>query len=167
MRNLLSIALFLSFSLLSFGQKNSDIAYIDLNNILTNLPVTDSIQAALEAERTEFEGAFQEMNAEYTKFLDEFQENQDTYSDLIKQTKNSELLDKQKRIQEFEQNANNALQQHNAEMIQPVYAKISEAVTKISKDKGIDYVIDLSKGAVVYTSEEALNLDDLVIDIVK
>ncbi|MDX2415722.1 MAG: OmpH family outer membrane protein [Bacteroidales bacterium] len=167
MRNLLVASLFFSLSLLSFGQKNASIAYIDLNNILNSLPVTDSIQAALEAERIEFEGAFQEMNTEYNKFLDEFQKNQETYSELIKQTKSGELLDKQKRLNEFEQNANNALQQHNSEMIQPVYAKISEAIKKISEEKNIDYVIDLSKGSVVYTSETALKLDDLVIAIVK
>ena len=167
MKSLIVITLFLSISLVSFSQKNANIAYIDLNYIINNLPVTDSIQTALDDKRTEFENAFQEMNDEYNKFLDDFQKTQDTYSELIKQTRSAELFDKQARLQEFEKNANNALQQFNDEMIQPVYAKITEAIRLVSEEKKIDYVIDLSKGSVVYTSKDALNINQDVIDLVK
>lgn len=154
-------------SLVSFGQKNSDIAYINLNEIMLALPVTDSIQKVLEAERLEFEQLFEEMNVEYNKMFEDFQAKQDTYSDLVKKTKGEDLLAKQNRLTQFEQNANNTLQQHNIEMLQPVYQKIQNAIDKISKEKGIDYVIDLSKGTVVYTSPEAVNLNEEIIALVK
>lgn len=38
----------------------------------------------------------------------------------------NEILDKQKRLQEFEQNANSTLQQRNRELMQPIYSKIME-----------------------------------------
>lgn len=131
------------------------------------LPVTDSIQKVIDAERMELEKVYEEMTVEYNKVLEEFQANQDTYSELIKKTKGDELISKQTRLQQFEQDANNSLQQHNIEMIQPVYAKINTAIQKLSKEKGIDYVIDLAKEAVVFTSEDAVNLNEEVIALVK
>lgn len=167
MKNIITATILLAMSLVSFGQKNSDIAYINLNEIMLALPVTDSIQKVLEAERLEFEQLFEEMNVEYNKMFEDFQAKQDTYSDLVKKTKGEDLLAKQNRLTQFEQNANNTLQQHNIEMLQPVYQKIQNAIDKISKEKGIDYVIDLSKGTVVYTSPEAVNLNEEIIALVK
>lgn len=167
MKKLIIATLLLGISLVSFGQKNSDIAYINLNEIMAALPVTDSIQKVIDAERMELEKVYEEMTVEYNKVLEEFQANQDTYSELIKKTKGDELISKQTRLQQFEQDANNSLQQHNIEMIQPVYAKINTAIQKLSKEKGIDYVIDLAKEAVVFTSEDAVNLNEEVIALVK
>ncbi|MEE4115787.1 MAG: OmpH family outer membrane protein [Marinilabiliaceae bacterium] len=167
MKNIITVTILLAMSLVSFGQKNSDIAYINLNEIMIALPVTDSIQKVLEAERLEFEQVFEEMNVEYNKMFEDYQEKQDTYSELVKKTKGEDLLAKQNRLTQFEQNANNTLQQHNMEMLQPVYQKIQNAIDKVSKEKGIDYVIDLSKGTVVYTSPEAVNLNEAIIALVK
>ena len=167
MKNLITAAILFSLSLVSFGQKNSDIAYININEILTALPVTDSIQKVIEAEKLEFEKLYEEMTTDYNKIFEEFQNNQDTYSDLIKKTKSEELIAKQTRISTFEQNANNTLQQHNLELLQPVYNKINQAIQKLAKEKGIDYVIDLANGAVIYTSEEAVNLNEEIIALVK
>lgn len=167
MKNIITATILLAMSLVSFGQKNSDIAYINLNEIMIALPVTDSIQKVLEAERLEFEQVFEEMNVEYNKMFEDYQEKQDTYSELVKKTKGEDLLAKQNRLTQFEQNANNTLQQHNIEMLQPVYQKIQNAIDKVSKEKGIDYVIDLSKGTVVYTSPEAVNLNEEIIALVK
>lgn len=167
MKKLIIATLITGISLLSFGQKNSDIAYINLNEIMAALPVTDSIQKVIEAERLELEKVYEEMSVEYNNLLNDFQAKQDTYSELIKKTKGDELISKQTRLQQFEQNANSTLQQHNFDLLQPVYEKINDAIKKLSNEKGIDYVIDLAKGAVVFTSDDAVNLNEEVIALVK
>ena len=45
------------------------------------------------------------MSSVYNKMFDDYEKSQSTYSDLVKKTKEAELLDKQKRLEEFEQNA--------------------------------------------------------------
>lgn len=90
-----------------------------------------------------------------------------TFSELVKKTKESEILDKQKRLQEFEQNASITLQQRNLDLYQPIYAKIIKAIEKVATENGFAYILDLSKGSVVFTSKDSQNINLLVLKLLK
>ena len=61
MKTFITATLLLGLGLVTYGQKNSNIAYINLNEIMLALPVTDSIQKALEEKRLEYEKVFEDM----------------------------------------------------------------------------------------------------------
>src|SRR5665647_1253237 len=90
-----------------------------------------------------------------------------TYSEIIRKTKETELLDKEKRIQEFEQNAQTNLQKRNSELVQPILDKVLKAVDKVAAENGFTYILDVSKGSVIYTSKDSQNINDLVLKILK
>jgi outer membrane protein len=84
----------------------------------------------------------------------------DTYSkesknltDIVKKTKEQEIMDMQRRMQEFQTSAQQQLQDKQVELFQPVYAKVDKAVKEVGKENGFVYVFDIAKGALLYFDE--------------
>jgi outer membrane protein len=157
----------ISFAGTSFSQSSLKMGHVDINEIMVSLPEKDSAQVKLDKERKEIESTYEEMQVIYNKLVDDYQKGQNTYSELVKKAKESEILDKQKRLQEFEQNASITLQQRNVELIQPIYQRIIKAIEKIATENGFTYILDVSKGSVVFTSKESQNLNQLVLKLLK
>ena len=161
------IAALVCIPLSSFSQANLKIGYIDLTKIMEALPEKDSAAAVLEKETKEYQSTFDDMSGVYNKMLDDYQKVQSTLSEPVKKNKEAELLDKEKRLQEFEQNASTALQKRNSELIQPILDKVLKAVDKVAGENGFTFILDVSKGSVVYTSKDSQNINPLVLKILK
>jgi outer membrane protein len=86
---------------------------------------------------------------------------------LEKKTKEDELVDKQKRLSEFEQNASATLQNRNSELVKPIVEKINKAINKVATENGFTYILDISKGSVVFVSKESQNITQLVLKMLK
>jgi outer membrane protein len=121
----------------------------------------------LEKETKEIQSTYDEMSVVYNKILDDYEKGQSTYPELVKKNKESELLDKEKRLHEFEQNASTTLQKRNSELIQPIINKILKAIDKVAAENGFTYILDVSKGSVVYTSKDSQNINQLVLKVLK
>jgi|SRR5450759_1614163 len=157
----------LSISMTAFSQTVLKIGHVDIAEIMAALPQRDSAAAVLEKETKEYQSTFEEMTTVYNKMLDDYEKGQSTYSALVKKNKESELMDKEKRLQEFQQNATTALQKRNTDLIQPIFDKIIKAISKVATDNGFTYILDVSKGAVVFTSKDSQNIDQLVLKVLK
>ena len=107
------------------------------------------------------------MTVEYNKLLDEYQKGLSGYAELVKKTKEAELIDKQKRLAEFEQNAAATLEKRNTELIQPIYDKIIKAIERVATENGFTYILDTGKGSVVFTSKESQNINSMVLKLLK
>jgi outer membrane protein len=157
----------ISLSLTCFSQTTLKIGHVDIAELLAALPERDSAAAVLAKESKEIQSTYDQMTEIYNKLLDDYDKNQATYSEIIKKNKESELLDKEKRLQEFEQNSSTAMQKRNSELIQPILDKILKAINKVAADNGFTYILDVSKGSVVYSSKDSQNLNPLVLKILK
>ena len=74
-----------------------------------------------------------------------------------------ELQGFERNIQEAEQNAGLELQKKQAELLQPIIVKAKNAVVKVAKAKGYQYVLDASEGGGVILAEGY----DLLADVKK
>jgi len=157
----------LSFSAVSNSQNPLKIGHVDIMKILSELPERDSAQVVLDRETKEIEASYEEMQVIYNKLVDDYTKGQSTYSEIVKKAKEDEILDKQKRLQEFERNATATLQKRNTELIQPIYDKIIKAIEKIATQNNFTYILDLSKGSIAFTSKDSQNIDQLVLNILK
>ena len=92
-----------------------------------------------------------------------FQDNQNTWSPLVKQTKQSELIDKQNRITRFSQSANEQLQMRNAELFQPIYDRIQKAIDQVSAEGKFTYILDISSGAILFKSTTSFDIQPQVL----
>ena len=157
----------LFFTGTSYSQSQLKIGHVDVMKILSELPERDSAQLVLKKETKEIESSFEEMQIIYNKLVDDYTKGLSTYSELVKKAKEDEILDKQKRLQEFEQNATATLQKRNTELLQPIYEKIIKTIEKVATQNGFTYILDVSKGSIVFTSQDSQNIDSLVLALLK
>ena len=70
-------------------------------------------------------------------------------------------------MSDFEQYASTTLQNRNAELIKPIVEKINKAIDRVATENGFTYILDLSKGSVVFTSKDSQNISPLVLKTLK
>ena len=126
------------------------------------MPETDSAQKQLEKVAMDHDLAIEEMSVEFNKKLEDYNANYSTYSDLVKASKEAELQDMQKRIQAYQQNAEQDMQRQRMELFQPIQEKAISAVNEIAKEKGFTYVIDSGTGVLVFVADDAVDILPLV-----
>jgi len=129
-----------------FGHINSD-------ELIQSMPEYDSATVKLEKFRKELVNALELMQVEFNNKTDVYQKAAKTLSDVVKQTKEQELMDMQKRIQDFQTNAQTQLQNKQSEVFQPIYTKVDKAIKDVGKENGFFYVFDVAKGALLYFDE--------------
>ncbi len=151
----------------AYSQNSLKIGHVDIAQILAQLPARDSAAAKLNKETKEMQSTYDEMAVVYNKLLDDYEKDQISYSEPVKKSKESELLDKEKRLKEFEQNASENLQKRNSELIQPILNDIIKAVNKVATENNFTYILDVSKGSVVFTSNDSQDINPLVMQILK
>ena len=139
-----------------FGHINSD-------ELIQAMPEYDSATVKLEKYRKELVNALELMTVELNTKNDAYQKESKNLSDIVKQTKEQELMDMNKRIQDFQTNAQTQLQNKQTEVFQPIYARVDKAIKDVGKENGFLYVFDVAKGALLYFDEtKSINVMPLV-----
>lgn len=131
---------------LKFGHINSD-------ELIQSMPDYDSATVKLDNFRKELVNALELMTVELNNKNEAYQKESKNLSDIVKQTKEQELIDMNKRIQDFQTNAQTQLQNKQAEVFQPIYAKVDKAIKDVGKENGFLYVFDVAKGSLLYFDE--------------
>ena len=130
-------------------------AHINNDELIQSMPEYDSATVKLEKFRKELVNALELMSVELNTKNEAYQKDAKNLSDIVKQTKEQELGDMNKRIQDFQNNAQQQLQSKQAELFQPIVAKVDKAIKDIGKENGFLYVFDvsLSKATLLYFDE--------------
>ena len=139
------------------GQKaiaqNVKFGHINSDELIQAMPEFDSATVQLENFRKELVNALELMSVELNNKSDSYQKESKNYTDIVKQTKEQELVDMNRRIQEFQTNAQTQLQEKQSSLFQPIYAKVDKAIKDVGKENGFIYVFDVAKGSLLYFDE--------------
>ena len=133
------------FSTSLFAQK---IGYINTDEIITNMKETHDAYTQLEAYAKDLQAQAETIQVEFNNKYQEFQKGYDTMSDAVKQLKEKELTDLNTRIQEFQQVAQQDLQNKENELLAPIYEKVKTTIDEVAKAGG--YTLILPGGALIY-----------------
>jgi outer membrane protein len=109
------------------------------------------------------EKMYEEMIIEHENSIKDYEQKKATYSEFVRSEKEKALMEMAGKIQQFNQNANQQLQQRNMELLQPVYKKINAAIEKVAMTNNFTYILDLSNGSVAYYSPSSENINPLVL----
>jgi outer membrane protein len=154
MRSLLRIVIV--FALIGFvgsasaQQKVQKIGHIDFAKLYQLIPGQDTIKAKYEKFQKELSDEFNKSQAEYTSKVDEFQKAEATMSNIIKQTKQKEILDIQQRLQAFQESAQQSLQARQNELMAPSIAKANKGIADVAKENGFSYILNTTDGVLLY-----------------
>jgi outer membrane protein len=131
---------------MKFGHVNSD-------ELIQALPEFDSANVKLEKFRKELINYLELMSVELNNKSDAYNKESKNLTDLVKKTKEQELVDMNRKIQEFQTSAQQQMQDKQGEFFQPVIAKVDKAIKDVGKENGFVYIFDVAKGALLYFDE--------------
>ena len=138
--------------------QNLKIGYVDSASIMEIMPERTKVEQDLQTDYGELQAELQAMAVEYQNKVQDYQANEATMSNLIRQSKEKEIMDLQTRIQEFEGNASVAFEEKRLELLTPLIEKVQNAVNTVGKEKGFTYILDKAVGAVVYIGDDAIDI---------
>jgi len=128
---------------LKFGHINSE-------ELIQALPSFALANDSLESYRQELINALELMSVELNNKSDAYQKEMTNLTELVRQNKEQELVDMNRRIQEFQANAQELLQNKQAELFQPIMETVDKAIKDVGKENGFTYIFDISKGSLLY-----------------
>ena len=150
----LGIALFVMTGVANAQVK---IAHVNTAEILDAMPDKAKAEQDLEKYYTELQNQLQAMAREYQTKMQDYEANQATMSNLVRQSKEKEIVDLQTRIQQFQLNAEEEFEKKRAELLRPILDKIQNAINAVGREKGYTYIIDLATGAAVWVGTDAVD----------
>jgi len=151
MKKIISLAL-LSFLILNLNAQNK-FGYIDSQELLLLMPERKTAETEVQNFAKSLEAQLGSMTAEYQESVQEYQANEASYTDLVKQDKVAEITGLEQRIQTFQQNAQQSLQQKEQELLEPILSKARKAIEDVATEGGFTYIFDKSQGSILYAKE--------------
>jgi outer membrane protein len=141
---------------LKFGHINSD-------ELIQALPEFDSANVSLENFRKELINALELMTVELNNKSDAYNKESKNLSELVRQNKEQELVDMNRRIQEFQTNAQQQLQEKQAALFQPIMAKVDKAIKDVGKENGFIYILTVGQGSSLVYFDETKSTNVMVL----
>ena len=151
MKKILLLSLTLLISISSFSQNK--FGYIDSQELLLLMPERKTAEEEVQTFAKSLESQLQAMTAVYQQSVQEYQANEATYTDLVKQDKVTEITGLEQRIQSFQQNAQQALQSKEQELLEPILQKARKAIEDVASEGDYTYIFDKSVGSILYVKE--------------
>ena len=142
MKKILTICAALLVAASAFAQPKN--GYVNTTELIQLLPAMDTVRTQLESAQKETYETYQAMIEEYQTKATTFQQKQASWTPAIKESKQKELNEIGNRIQEFEQSANQDLQQMQQTLQAPIYQRVNEEIQKIAKVKNLAMVFDIA-----------------------
>jgi outer membrane protein len=153
MKRFIAIAVFIVFAASAGYSQNVKFGHINSDELIQAMPEFDSATVKLEKFRQELVNALELMSVELNNKNDAYTKESKNLTDIVKQTKEQEIIDLNRRMQDFQTKAQEDLQNKQVELFQPVYTKVDKAIKDVGKENGFVYVFDVAKGSLLYFDE--------------
>jgi len=128
----------------SFAQAQTKIGYINFQQLVGQTPKIKEIQTQINTYQAQFVDILKGMNTELQTKGADYEAKKGTMTDAVRTKTENELQDLQKRIQDYQTNASNQVQQKYDELTKPLVDQLKAAINQVAKEKGYTYVFDTS-----------------------
>ncbi len=127
--------------------------HVDSDELLEMMPEKAEAEKQMEAFAKEFQGALESMAKEYESKVADYQAKEKDMTNLVKQSKVKEITDLERRIQEFQSQAQGEIQKKEQELLAPIIEKARKAIDAVATEKGYTYVFDNSSGVLLFAKD--------------
>ncbi|MFL2571349.1 MAG: OmpH family outer membrane protein [Parvicellaceae bacterium] len=148
----------LAIALISSTGIAQKLGHLNSQTIMLEMPDYESAKKELELFRTEKTKELEMYQKLFQESLQTYEQEKGTLTADARQRKESQLMEKQQKIEKIAYDAENEMQQKEQELLQQIMKKVSDAVKLVAQKNSYDYVFDLS--SVLYAGGE--NIEDLV-----
>ena len=133
-----------------FAQKFGHLKSAD---VLTVMPEFTKAQTDIQAMQKQYEDEMKRATDELTKKYTEYQQEQANLPKNIQERRQKELQELQEKGMQFQQDAQQQLQKSYADMMEPIYKKIEDAIKAVGQEGGYTYTFDLNRTEIPYVNE--------------
>jgi len=172
MKTKLKVAVVMVIALASLSiqaqQATQKIGWTDVDYVLQLLPDSKRITNELQIQQQQIQKALEEKQKDLQEKYAAYQKNSGTWSEIIRADKEKQIQAGQQDLQEFQQSSQETLQKKYQVLINPVMAKIDEAVKAVGKENGYTLILNRDAGAnttpvVLYSGSDDINVTSLVL----
>lgn len=135
------------------AQKSNKFGHINSAELLGLMPERKAAAAKMDSITKDVEKQLQEMMTEYRAKQEKYSSEAPKLSELVKKDKEEELTSLGTRIQNFQQQAQQSLEQQEQALIEPIVNKAKKAIEQVAKENGYTYVFDTSAGSLLFWEE--------------
>ena len=157
------IAFALLIGATSYVNAQSKVAHINVQQLVNDMPATKNAQAEIkkleETLRADLEGSARE----YQNKVQQYQNEAQTKTKEENEKRAQEVQQLQLNIQQAEAAAGQELQKKQLELLEPIFNQAREAIQKVARAQGFQYVLDSSQGQGVILADGK----DLMADVKK
>ena len=116
--------------------------HLNGQEIMMQIPGIDSLQIKLDAFQKELQATGEAMLQEFQAKKDLFDKQAGTMSASVRKVKENELLSLQNNILEFQESAQQDLENKQLELQQPFLDKLTKAIADVAQENGYTYIFD-------------------------
>ena len=121
--------------------------------IIPVMPEYAKAQTDIQTMQKQYEDEIKRASDEFNKKYAEYQQEQKTLPQNIQERRQKELQELSEKGMQFQQDAQQQLQKAYADMMEPIYKKLEDAVKAIGAAGGYTYVFDLNRTDIPYIND--------------
>ena len=137
----------------NFAKAQTKIGYINFDALIGQMPEAKTVKLQMDTYQKQFIDQLTSMNNELQTKGKEYQAQNATMTDAARTAKQAELQDIQKRIQDFQNDAQQKVDAKSSELIKPLSDRARAAITEIAKEKGYTYVFNTASTQLIVSPE--------------
>lgn len=141
------------------------IGFADVYYIVSEMPEEKQIQAELQSVQNTLKKQMDTKAAEFRQKLEDYQQNMNNMLPAVKANTERELQQLQTNLQQLQEDAQLTIQQKQAQLMEPLYKKVSDAIASVAEENGFTLILTGQVGGldVVLYGQEQLDVSELVL----
>ncbi len=142
-------------------------AYIDAEYILAQMPEYKSAQKQLDDIAADWQKDIETKMAEVDKMYREYQEEKVLLTDDLRKKREQAIVDREKIARDLQKQrfaADGELYKKRQELIKPIQDKVFDAVQKVAKKSGLDFIFDKSGDMTMLFANAKFDKSDEVLE---
>lgn len=149
------VVVMFAFLASTYAQKANKFGYLNSMELIGLMPEAAKADSALQKYAGELDALGQQMYVEYQKKATDAQTKIDKgqMTEDQKEIVAKELADLEKRITDFQQSANDKIDQKREKLYAPILQKANDGIKAVAKANGYTYIFDAGAGSILYAEE--------------
>jgi len=123
----------------AFAQKYG---HVNSTEVMKIMPGIDSIEMKLAEFHKSMQTLYENMASEFQTKKEKFDKEAGTMSASVRKLREDELIGIQNRIQEFQYNVQEDIEQEQIRLVTPFQEKIQKAINEVAKENKYSYIFD-------------------------
>ncbi len=167
MRKLLVLLVLVSAFASAYAQTPAatKIGFANVAYIYSKMPESKQVENELAATEKQLKTQLEAKMREFQTKLQDYNANVNNMLDAVRANTERELNQLQENLQQLQQDAQTTIQNKHAQLMEPVYEKVGNAIAEVAKENGYTFILSEQIGGldVVLYASDSSDVSDLVL----